>query len=226
MIELVIYALLAAFIFSRLYNSLGRSTNLNLTKLTSILDINKREEDVLENVEDYININSADKNSIISAHEQILKKNKDFSVAHFMKGSNIAFELIIQYFNQGNLTQLKPLLDKDLYNNFTEKIKHREELDENHESTIVSIFSQKIEEIKLVKNIVFIAVSFFSEQINFIKDSSGNIISGSTSTINKVEDVWQFKKNINSSDPSWLLVSINYKKAGNDKDLATNSKYS
>ncbi len=62
MIELVIYALLVAFVFSRLYNSLGKSTNLNLKKLTSALDISQSREDVVENIEDYIDSN--DKNSI------------------------------------------------------------------------------------------------------------------------------------------------------------------
>src|SRR6266576_3065906 len=199
MIELVIYALLAAFIFSHLYNSLGRSTNLNLKKLTNVLDVSRSKEDVVENIESYIDSN--DENSIKVTYEQILKKNKDFSISHFIEGSSIAFELIIKYFNQGNLSQLKPLLDKDLYDNFAEKIKHRKEV---HESIIVSIVSQKILEIKLVKNTVFIAVYFLSEQINFVKNNEGDIISGSTSTINKVEDVWQFKKNVNSSDPSWL----------------------
>ncbi|WP_419247421.1 Tim44/TimA family putative adaptor protein [Wolbachia endosymbiont of Rhagoletis indifferens] len=207
MIELVIYALLAAFIFSRLYNSLGRSANLNLKKLTNVLDVSRSKEDVVENIEDYIDSN--DKNSIKVTYEQILKKNKDFSISHFIEGSSIAFELIIKYFNQGNLSQLESLLDKDLYNNFAKKIKHRKEM---HESIIVSIVSQKILEIKLVKNTVFIAVYFLSEQINFVKNNEGDIISGSTSTINKVEDVWQFKKNVNSSDPSWLLVSIHYNK--------------
>ncbi|WP_425383367.1 Tim44/TimA family putative adaptor protein [Wolbachia endosymbiont (group A) of Melieria omissa] len=216
MIELIIYALLAAFVFSRLYNSLGRSANLNLKKLTSVLDVSRSREDVVENIEGYIDSN--DENSIKVTYEQILKKNKDFSISHFIEGSSIAFELIIKYFNQGNFSQLKPLLDKDLYDNFAEKIKHRKEV---HESIIVSIVSQKILEIKLVKNVVFIAVYFLSEQINFVKNNEGDIISGSTSTINKVEDVWQFKKNVNSSDPSWLLVSIHYKKTSNDK---TNDK--
>lgn len=217
MIELVIYALLAAFIFSRLYNSLGRSANLNLKKLTNVLDVSRSREDVVENIEGYIDSN--DENSIKVTYKQILKKNKDFSISHFIEGSSIAFELIIKYFNQGNLSQLKPLLEKDLYDNFAEKIKHRKEV---HESIIVSIVSQKILEIKLIKNVVFIAVYFLSEQINFVKNNEGNITSGSMSTINKVEDVWQFKKNINSSDPTWLLVSINYKKASTDKNLTTN----
>lgn len=217
MIELVIYALLAAFIFSRLYNNLGRSASLNLKKLTGVLDVSQSKEDVVENIEDYIYSN--DKSSIEATYEQILQKNKEFSISNFIEGSSIAFELIIKYFNQGNLPQLKSLLDKDLYNNFVDKIKHRKE---THESIIVSIVSQKILEIKLVKNVIFIAVYFLSEQINFVKNNEGNITSGSMSTINKVEDVWQFKKNINSSDLTWLLVSINYKKASTDKNLTTN----
>ncbi|MBR9983533.1 MAG: Tim44/TimA family putative adaptor protein [Wolbachia endosymbiont of Homalodisca vitripennis] len=219
MIELVIYALLAAFIFSRLYNSLGRSASLNLKKLTGVLDVSQSKEDVVENIEDYIYSN--DKSSIEATYEQILQKNREFSISNFIEGSNIAFELIIKYFNQGNLPQLKSLLDKDLYNSFIDKIKHRKEI---HESIIVSIVSQKILEIKLVKNIVFIAVCFLSEQINFVKNNEGDVISGSMSTVNKVEDVWQFKKNINSSDPTWLLVSINYKKASIDENLTTNDK--
>ncbi len=50
MIELVIYALLAAFIFSRLYNSLGRSSSLNLKKLTGVLDVSQSKEDVVGNI--------------------------------------------------------------------------------------------------------------------------------------------------------------------------------
>ncbi|QKX01757.1 Tim44/TimA family putative adaptor protein [Wolbachia endosymbiont of Cruorifilaria tuberocauda] len=217
MVELVIYALLAAFIFSRLYSSLGKLTNPNLRKLTSVLDISQSNEDVSpENIEDYISSNN--KNLIKAAYEQILQKDKNFSISHFMEGASMAFELIIKYFNQGNLSKLKPLLDKGLYSDFTEKIKQRKE---TYESIIVSITSQKILEIKLIKNVVFIAVYFLSEQINFVKDNNGNIISGSTSTINRVEDMWEFKKNINSSDPSWLLISINY---NNDKCQIINDK--
>lgn len=106
-----------------------------------------------------------------------------------MEGSSIAFELIIKYFNQGNLSKLKPLLDKDLYNNFAEEIRQ-----EIQESIIVSIVSQKILEIKLVKNVVFIVVYFLSEQINFVKNDKRDIISSSTSTINQVEEIWQLKK--------------------------------
>ncbi|OEY86724.1 hypothetical protein BIY23_02605 [Wolbachia pipientis] len=201
MMELVIYALLAAFIFLRLYNSLGKSTgrsiNLSFSKLVDNLERNKVET----NVDHYID--HADKN--MAPYKEILKKNKDFAIADFMQGASMAFEMIIKYFNQGNLTQLKQLLDRNLYNSFVEKVTNRQTI---NESIIVSIITQKITEIKVVKNIAFISVYFLSEQINFSKNDQGEIIKGDTHTINQVKDTWQFKKNINSSDPIWLLVSI------------------
>ncbi|WFW29692.1 MAG: Tim44/TimA family putative adaptor protein [Wolbachia endosymbiont of Menacanthus eurysternus] len=212
MIELVIYALLAAFIFSRLYNSLGRSTSSNIKKLTNIIDANQEEKNIVENVENYI-YNDTDSSSIKATYEQILQINKNFSIFNFMKGSSLVFELVIKYYNQGNLPKLKPLLDKELYSNFVEKIKYRKEV---QESIIVSIITQKILEIKLIKDTVHIVVYFLSDQINFIKNDKGEIISGNTSTINKVEDIWQFKKNITFSNPKWLLTSVEYKKEDNE----------
>nr|WP_255407383.1 hypothetical protein [Wolbachia endosymbiont of Drosophila ananassae] len=59
-----------------MYNSLGRSANLNLKKLTSVLDVSRSREDVVENIEGYIDSN--DENSIKVTYEQILKKIKIF----------------------------------------------------------------------------------------------------------------------------------------------------
>ncbi len=90
------------------------------------------------------------------------------------------------------MSQLKPLLDKDLYDNFAEKIKHRKEV---HESIIVSIVSQKDFRNKASKKTqCLLQYISFQSKINFVKNNEGDIISGSTSTINKVEDVWQFQK--------------------------------
>jgi predicted lipid-binding transport protein (Tim44 family) len=203
--ELIIYALLAAFIFSRLYHSLGRSTgrstNINFSNLIDILEKNKAkvEED---DVGKYID--SADEN-MMNAYKEILKVDKNFSIVNFIQSSSIVFGMIIKYFNQGNLTQLKRFVDNDLYNSFAEKIANRNTITA---SEIVSIITQKITEIKIVKNVAFISVYFLSEQFNFSKNDKGEIIAGDTSTINKVEDVWQFKRTINASDPTWLLVSI------------------
>ncbi|WP_339048684.1 Tim44/TimA family putative adaptor protein [Candidatus Mesenet endosymbiont of Phosphuga atrata] len=212
MIELAVYALIAVFIFSRLYHSLGKAPILGFkNQHSNVIDNHAKiedEESKDENITDYIDQNNGD---LIKAGITAIKsKDKNFSVKSFMRGASTAFDLIIKAFNIGNLEQLKSLLDSNLYSLFEQEIKKHKELSEIHESTIVSIKSQKIIEVKLVKNTAFIAVNFLSEQINYAKNQSGELISGSISKINKVEDTWQFKKNITSSKPKWLLTSINY----------------
>lgn len=169
------------------------------------MDIVKAEEVVSNNEQIYIDQSNSE------VYEQILKRDKNFSISHFIQGTSIACELIIKYYNHGDLENLKPLISKDLFNDFSKKIKQREKLGEIHESVIVSIISQEIVEMQLVKNTLFISVKFLSEQINFVQDNNGNILSGSRSTVNKFEDIWQFSRNIHSSDPGWLLISINKK---------------
>lgn len=212
MIELAVYALIAVFIFSRLYHSLGKAPILGFknqhSNITNKHVIIEDEESKNENITDYID---KDNDDLIKAEiDSIKSKDKNFSVKNFMKGASAAFDFIIKSFNTSNLEQLKSLLDSNLYFLFEQEIKKQQELGEIHESTVVSMKSQKIVEVKLVKNIAFIAVNFLSEQINYTKNQSGEIISGSISKINKVEDTWQFKRNITSSRPKWLLTSINY----------------
>ncbi|WP_333023319.1 Tim44/TimA family putative adaptor protein [Wolbachia endosymbiont of Pentidionis agamae] len=212
MIEFAIYALVAALILSRLYNSLGKSQNPSLRKMHAVIEdvkVNKeKEESLSDNIDDYTN--SYNRSNIKDVLYQVLKKDKNLSIAYFIKGSSKVFELIIKHFSDGNIEQIKDLMVKNLYNDLTKKLKVLQESGDNKKSIIVSIISQKIIEIKLVKNLAYIAVHFLSEQINFTQDKQGNVTLGSKSKINKVEDIWQFQKNIGSADQKWLLVSINY----------------
>ncbi|KJV69200.1 Tim44/TimA family putative adaptor protein [Candidatus Neoehrlichia procyonis] len=210
MVELAIYAFLAAFIFFRLYSSAGKistssfhKTHLNPQKEQYNIEI-IREDIALESI---MEGNIKDAQPII---ETIKKKNKEFTLQNFMDGAAAAFELIIKAYNQENSDVLSTLLDSNLYNIFTQEIQNRKNLGNVHEDVIISVISQKIVDINLIHNTAYIAVKFITEQINLIKDINGNIISGSTSKINKVEDIWQFKKDITSLSTKWYLTSVNF----------------
>ncbi|RZB12807.1 Tim44 domain-containing protein [Ehrlichia minasensis] len=209
MVELAIYALLAAFIFFRLYNSLGKTSGLqpnNYSQTISMVVEDTQEYDDVE-VEIESVMDTCDKNekSIIN---QIKKKDKEFSLKHFMNGSIKAFEIIIKAFNEGNVHILSMLLDANLYNSFSEEIENRKKLNHVYEDIIVSVISHKIIKLDLSGNIAYITVKFITEQINFVKDKDDNIIQGSTSKINKIEDVWTFRKDITLSNKKWYLNAI------------------
>ncbi|WDM85246.1 Tim44/TimA family putative adaptor protein [Ehrlichia sp. JZT12] len=211
MVELAIYAFLAAFIFFRLYNSLGKTSELQPSHHSQPISIVM--EDNIQGYDD----NDTDIESIIencseneiSIINYIKKKDKEFSLKHFMDGSMKAFEIIIKAFNEGNAHILSMLLDNNLYNSFLEEIENRRTLGQHYEDVIVSITYQKITKLKLLENTAYITVKFITEQINFVKDNNGNIIHGNTSKINKIEDTWTFKKDITLlSNKKWYLTSI------------------
>ncbi|AAZ68809.1 Tim44/TimA family putative adaptor protein [Ehrlichia canis] len=209
MVELAIYALLAAFIFFRLYNSLGKTSGLqpnNHSQAISIVVEDTQEYDDAEiEIESVMDTCNKDEKSIIN---QIKKKDKEFSLKHFMDGSIKAFEIIIKAFNEGNVHILSMLLDTNLYNSFSEEIENRKKLNHVYEDIIVSVTSHKIIKLDLSGNIAYITVKFITEQINFVKDKDDNVIQGSTSKINKIEDVWTFRKDITLSNKKWYLNAI------------------
>ena len=53
-----------------------------------------------------------------------------------------------------------------------------------------------------------IYVAFDSQQINYSEDENGKVINGDKGTINKVAELWQFKKNFSDDNKQWLLVNI------------------
>ena len=211
MVELAIYAFLAAFIFFRLYNSLGKTSEIKPTNHSQPISIV-----VEDNIQGYDDNDTDDVESMIencneddiSTINYIKKKDREFSLKHFMDGSIKAFEIIIKAFNEGNTNILSLLLDNNLYNSFLEEIETRKRLGQYYEDIIVSITYHKVTKLKLLENIAYITVKFITEQINFVKDNNGNIINGSTSKINKIEDTWTFRKDITLlTNKKWYLTS-------------------
>ncbi len=51
-----------------------------------------------------------------------------------------------------------------------------------------------------------VTVRFVSEQINVVRNADGQIIDGNPNEVQKVIDLWTFRRDTKSSDPNWLLV--------------------
>ncbi|QGR02811.1 Tim44 domain-containing protein [Ehrlichia ruminantium] len=210
MVELAIYAFVAAFIFFRLYNSLGRTSGLqpnNHVQPVSILIQEDHSHDYTDiDIESIMESCSDNDKSIINT---IKRKDREFSLKYFMDGSMKAFDIIIKALNEENTQVLSSLLDKNVYNSFLEEIEYRKQVGHIHEDVIVSVVYHKIIKLDISGNIVYITLKFISEQINFVKDQEGNILQGSTSKINKIEDIWTFRKDISLlTSKKWYLSSI------------------
>ncbi len=139
--------------------------------------------------------------------KDIQKIDKSFSAEEFLEGAVYAFELIVKSFSKDDKVTLKRLIAEDLYKNLADEIDKRQLAGQKQETTIISMIGYEIIDIFLEgKKQASIKVRFETDQVLFIKDNEGNIIQGNSADIDRVVDVWTFRRNLSSSDPNWLLV--------------------
>tara|TARA_B100001123_G_scaffold422901_1_gene532402 strand:+ start:432 stop:1037 length:606 start_codon:yes stop_codon:yes gene_type:complete len=193
-IDIILLAMFAGFIILRLRNILGRRTG-HQGKPTSRYFPKGME--VLKDIEnnEAIRTNNVD--------EEVRKK--------FLVGAEIAYEQIITSFAKGDKKSLKSLLEKNMFNRFSEVIDERKKKELKYETTFIGMKSSKILEFKKVENIYRVTVNFVSEIITCVKDKNNQVIDGSPDSIKTVNDVWRFSKNMWSQDPTWYLVDTSSK---------------
>ena len=70
----------------------------------------------------------------------------------------------------------------------------------------VWIKSASIKAHKKVEDDFEVIVDFVSEIITCIKDKEKKVVAGDVEKIKTVYDTWVFSKDVNSSNPNWLLI--------------------
>ena len=187
-IDIILLAMIAGFIFLRLRGILGKRTGFEGKAPTQFDKILK--EAVVKQAPKKVDIFD------------------DEAQKEFLKGARIAYETIITDFsdNDNKITTSKPLLNKDIYNQFNEALKERNSRGHFAEITFIGINSADIKEHKKVDNILNVTVDFIAEVITCIKDKNQKIISGDPKKIKKIYDTWVFSRDTTSSNPNWQLV--------------------
>ena len=187
-IDLILLAMIAGFIFLRLRGILGKRTGFDgkpgaqLEKILKEvkLDNNSKKEEAFD----------------------------DIAQKEFLNGAKIAYETIITDFSDSDnkLTTSKPLLSKEIYDQFNEALKERDKRGHTAEITFIGVNSATIKEHKKDQNFLKVTVDFVSEVITCIKDKEKKIISGDPEKIKKIYDTWIFSRDTRSNNPNWQLI--------------------
>lgn len=138
---------------------------------------------------------------------QIRRADPGFSPEGFVDGARAAFEMVVQAFAAGDLKTLKPLLSDAVFDQFRQAIKARETAGQKLETTLVGIDKAEIVEAELRDRTAIVTVSFRTEQVNVIRDASGEPVDGDATQVDKVTDIWTFSRNTRSRDPNWTLIA-------------------
>jgi predicted lipid-binding transport protein (Tim44 family) len=188
-LDIILLAIIAGFIVLRLRGILGRRTGHEKKDVGGLFGKKVTQSDSEKKV---VNLRSGKLDN--AAKEQ------------FIKGAKKAYEMIITSFAEGDKKALKPLLNKKIFQNFSDEIDYRKKENLKSELTFVGVKSIEIKNFEKKDNNYTFTVNFVSEIITCKKDKNNNVIEGSPDIIKTVKDVWKFSKNMWSSNPNWYLV--------------------
>ena len=135
----------------------------------------------------------------------LLAADRQFDVARFLGGAKAAYRMILEAFWRGDREALRDLCDDDSYAALEAAISEREARNEVLENRLVTIESAVITSAVLDGRDARIAVRFEADIVAITRDADGRIIAGSMTDAASTTDVWSFRRNIDSSDPNWLL---------------------
>ena len=153
-IDIILLAMIAGFIFLRLRGILGKRTGFEGKAPAQF-------EEVLKKVK-------------VDQSKKINQNFDDEAKKEFLKGAKIAYETIITDFsdNDNKITTSKTLLNKDIYNQFNQALKER---NDRGQITFIGIILLLLKTTK-EGNILNVTVDFIAEVITCIRDKEKNYI--------------------------------------------------
>ena len=190
-LDIILLGMIAGFIILRLRSILGRKTG--------------HESKVYQTfTEKEFNIPKND----IKPLNQNLETLEGRDKKEFLRGAEIAYESILTSFANADLIKLKNLLSPEMFSNFSEAIKSRNQEGIKSEFTFIGVKESSVEKYEKIKDNLFATVKFVAEVISVKKDKSGKIIEGNPDKIKFVTDSWKFTRNIKHKGPNWYLSEI------------------
>ncbi len=211
-IEIVILAMIAAFLGMRLYSVLGRRAEheeeIIPTNRFDMLDEQDRKKVPPPPAPELI-VEDRTMPGFPPAIERGLREistaDRNFELLGFLEGAKGAYEVVLEAYWEGDKDELKELCDDDVYQSFAAAIDDREASGITLDNKLIRIEDTTVHSAELDGKIARIAVRFVSDIASVTRDKDGNVIAGSLDDAVESRDVWTFSRDIRSADPNWLL---------------------
>lgn len=139
--------------------------------------------------------------------KEIVALDPGFSPKEFLSGANMAYEMIVNAFADGDRRSLRNLLSHEVYEGFEAAIDSRDQRNETVKSSFVGIDSSEIKAAEVKDTEAHVTIRFESQIVSATYDSEGKLIEGDESEVARVTDIWTFSRDTRSRDPNWKLVA-------------------
>jgi len=219
-IDILFFAMVAAFIAYRLRSVLGRRTGLERHPTERPAEGAKapaRTADTKPDADNVVNLPNSRNRPVEAPADAagsgaadglaaLRAADPGFDLATFLQGAKTAFGMIVDAFARGDLQTLRPLLADQVYRNFQGAIAQREAAGERLETEIMAEPAAEFLDADLKGRMARVTLRFASRQINVTRDAQGRVIAGDPVRPEEVVDLWTFERDVRSADPNWLLA--------------------
>jgi len=217
-LEIVILAMIAAFLGLRLYSVLGQRAEHEEepvpTRFEKTADkLREKQGDKAKQAPAPTPLRALDEPQfpgLSPAIERQLRTiaaaDRSFDLVPFLQGAKSAYAMILEAFWQGDRDTLKDLTDAEVYAGFDAAITSRDEAGEVMQNKLIRIEEANIHSADLENGEARIAVRFVSDIAAVTRDKDDNVIAGSLDDAIESVDVWTFARDTRSASPEWTLV--------------------
>ncbi|WP_298469628.1 Tim44/TimA family putative adaptor protein [uncultured Erythrobacter sp.] len=209
MLEIILLAMVAAFLGLRLYSVLGRRAEHEEESVPQRPEENSMPPAAPQPAVPAAPARVVQMDGMMPAVErgirEIASADSKFDLAAFLEGAKGAYEMVLEAFWNGDRETLRELCDDDVYEGFDGAITAREEAGEKLDNSLVRIEETRIHSASLDGKLARIAVLFVADIAAVTRDKDGNVIAGSLDDAIESRDVWTFSRNVIDRDPNWVL---------------------
>ena len=215
--DIILFAMIAAFLVLRLRSVLGRRTGnerrreLFVRRAAPVADKPTPEKVATpgDSDKDMAILPPAGKpaDAVADGLSRIRRADPSFDPSQFLEGARAAFEMIVSAYAKGDKAGLRPLLSDEVYQPFAVTIDERAAAKETFETSDLRLDDTEIVDADLAGRTARVTVKLVSRQINVTRAMDGSIVDGDPENPVEKTDYWTFARDTRSADPNWVLVA-------------------
>jgi predicted lipid-binding transport protein (Tim44 family) len=209
-IDLVLFAMIAAFLVLRLRSILGKRTGFEGAPAATARPATRPGATVIDGQAEPaptgVRALPDPAGPVGQTLAAIHTADKRFDPAQFLAGAEHAFRMIVAAFAAGDRGRLRPLLADETYASFERVIAAREAAGETQRTEIREIEEAVISDAALSGRDASITVRFVSRQVNLTSDRAGEPVAG-TDAVTEISDIWTFERQLGQPDLTWRLAA-------------------
>lgn len=210
MVNIIIFAMIAAFLAFRLWAVLGKRTGHEQALPPQPVDEAPRVplpgNQPADPLEAPPPAEAAAEPDAQAGLRAIMQADRRFEPAEFVAGARQAYELILTAFWKGEEEGFRDLVSDEVREAFAAAIAERKAQGHVLDNRLVGIERATIAQARMNGTTAEVSVRFDADIAAVTRNEAGEVVAGSLSDAVATHDCWTFARDTRLSDPNWILV--------------------